>query len=69
MVKIKTQEKLRRTVEALAETRSLIAKERAYLASLVDREAELERMIKDFFPLPIVELNEGSKRSLVKGDP
>jgi hypothetical protein len=64
MVKIKNQDQLRRTVAALVETRWLIDKERAYrqdlqkadyLASLVAHEAKLEQMIKDFFPLPIIE--------------
>lgn len=75
MIKIKNQEQLKRTIRALAETNDLIAKgnryspdcqKEEYLAGLKAHAEKLERAIKDFFPLPIIELNENSKRLLAK---
>jgi hypothetical protein len=81
VIKIKNQDQLKRVMRGLAETNSLIDKEKSYsinhqnlkyLAGLETHKEKLERAIKDFFPLPIIELNENSKRLLaraLKGNP
>jgi hypothetical protein len=81
VIKIKNQDQLKRTMQALGENNGLIAKEKSYsinhqnleyLTRLEAHKEKLERAIKDFFPLPIIELNENSKRLLaraLKGNP